>query len=542
MNEDHTETAPSYLAEPSVQYLAQILNDIAGGNILVPRFQRGIVWDDDQRLELLRSIYSGTPIGSIMVWRTTNTKLETFSHIGSHSLPQSPTPTPGAPRQYLLDGLQRMSTLFGALIPSKTEFSDIPSNSRINWNIYFDLSEQEFTLFRGRGGECALDHWVPTSALLDSVQLLRFQRKLSSLDNKGDELIVRTDRLANAFRNYKIPVIPIVTNNLEDVTKAFQRINSQGTAMSDVHMVGALTYSPDFDLQSELDDAKQELAEVGWENLDRKYILATVRTFENLEISSPNAEQLSKTLKNKPSLIKDAVSAIKRAAGFLKERCNIPSPAFVPYSYQSVLLADVLRNLPNELPTSISRNLESWFWVTTYTSYFLGARSKEIRTALESVRAIAHGQNFELTNRTPKSVERLPERFDFHGARAKAIALLLARLGPRLINGTLINIDDCFAMHGGAALVQFWRSDTKSAGIVGGPENRLIYPPERWGSDRLALDLLDFDEGFLKSHALSADALTMYRSGRFTDFQKIRRNIIEVHEKQFVEDLGIEYD
>ncbi len=47
-------SAPYYQSEPQIQYLYQLLRDIARGELRIPRFQRPFIWDNEQRLELWR--------------------------------------------------------------------------------------------------------------------------------------------------------------------------------------------------------------------------------------------------------------------------------------------------------------------------------------------------------------------------------------------------------------------------------------------------------------------------------------------------------
>jgi uncharacterized protein with ParB-like and HNH nuclease domain len=102
---------PSYLRKPQIQYLYQLLDDIQNGTLFVPKFQHCLVWNNKQRLELLRSIKEEMPIGSIIVWRTSQHRLATFDKLGGRPLPK---PT-AVHTTYLLDGHQRLSTLFSAL-------------------------------------------------------------------------------------------------------------------------------------------------------------------------------------------------------------------------------------------------------------------------------------------------------------------------------------------------------------------------------------------------------------------------------------------
>lgn len=56
--------------KPDVQRIEVLASRILDGDILLPKFQRAFVWDRGQILELLDSIMSNYPIGSVLLWLT----------------------------------------------------------------------------------------------------------------------------------------------------------------------------------------------------------------------------------------------------------------------------------------------------------------------------------------------------------------------------------------------------------------------------------------------------------------------------------------
>lgn len=535
---------PSYLSEPQVQYLSRLIEEVRDGNLLIPKFQREFIWKSEQRLELLRSVKEGIPIGSLLVWRTSQVELKTFTTLGGFNMPPPPQPTPGAPRQYLLDGHQRLSTLFGALnsipreakiAPPKELLTDVPPQ------YFYDLEKQDFVLPRPSD----VSSWdlfrpvlLPTSILFDSIALLKFQRGL-----KDNALVERVDALSNVFRNYKIPIVPLVTDNLEDATKAFQRINSSGTPMSDFHMVAALTYKgEEFDLAALMEQAQEELTEIGWDSLDEKYILATIRAHKGLPVASPNAEATSKALRKNPELVKEATLNLKSAANFLRDDCGLPSPQMLPYSFQAVVLAEAFRETPK--PSSAARSeLLKWFWRTSYTAYFLGARDKEMNNALRDTHKLAKGERLEGTDGFQVKIEPLPSRHDFRNARSKTFLLRLADLSPLGYDGQPFDAKACLASHGPRAAIQLLAPRESDLPGYSGPENRFLVQPEKAHAFR---DCLMKGPGVpsaavLASHALDADTVVVLRRKDFQQFLQMRRRRLLEIEADFVKNLGLVY-
>ena len=88
--------------------IRKIVNKIVEGEIRIPAFQRDFVWEPKQIAFLLDSIYKEIPIGAIFLWKT-NEILETDKNLGQFLLPQ---PKKDYPVQYVLDGQQRITSLF----------------------------------------------------------------------------------------------------------------------------------------------------------------------------------------------------------------------------------------------------------------------------------------------------------------------------------------------------------------------------------------------------------------------------------------------
>src|SRR5262249_43289536 len=96
---------------PSSPRIASLLSDVAKGNIKIPVFQREYVWTDEQIMSLLDSIYRGYPVGSLLLWATKE-RLKHERNVGGFQLPETPE---DSPVNYVLDGQQRLTTLYGVI-------------------------------------------------------------------------------------------------------------------------------------------------------------------------------------------------------------------------------------------------------------------------------------------------------------------------------------------------------------------------------------------------------------------------------------------
>ena len=86
----------------------ELFQGIESGSIKIPKFQRDFVWSKEQIAALIDSLLKGYPVGSFTYWETTD-ELRHVRDIGNHQLPNV---RPGHPVFYVLDGQQRITSLF----------------------------------------------------------------------------------------------------------------------------------------------------------------------------------------------------------------------------------------------------------------------------------------------------------------------------------------------------------------------------------------------------------------------------------------------
>ena len=113
--------------------LDEILKDVSTGKIQLPDFQREWKWDDDRIASLLASISLGYPIGVVMLLQ-----------VGGDSVRFAPKPLAGAgangtPELLLLDGQQRMTSLFQALASRRPVETTDPRGKRLQRWYYVDI-------------------------------------------------------------------------------------------------------------------------------------------------------------------------------------------------------------------------------------------------------------------------------------------------------------------------------------------------------------------------------------------------------------------
>lgn len=521
-----------FFSDPHVQYVSQVIEEVLSGNLQIPRFQRPYVWDWDQRLNLLRSIQLGIPMGAIMIWRTSIEALNTFDSFGTVRFKQ---PQPTGPRQYLLDGVQRLSTLVSALTPPGDLIDEIDPNTKYfveeeERSAFFDLEANDFVSIKINQ---ASSRHMPLHVLSHSVALLRFQRNLGG--PHVDKWIANSDAVARAFREYKVPVIPIVTDDIGLASQTFQRINSAGQQMSEKHMLHALTFSTSFDFTSALDQFRESLDDIGWSEIDDDLMLRLLKVSMQLDMYKANVDDVSVGIRKRPKLFLELTQAVRDAAKFFLEELAMPSPEFVPYAVQVIGVVEAFR-VANKNSISVPKvGLVDWIWLTTYLEYFTGLSGDKVTRQINFIRSSVDNGDWNLNHLGLPSLVVVAEksRFDYRSARSRSFMILLANVADEESSGVG---SELLHMYGRAAVVPgIPRDRFKNKNIYSSPGNRFLVAPTE--IDRFRKTLFSKpDSDFMNFHGI-VEGADLLLQGKFDEFVAARSEHLLDKEMERIEHL-----
>ncbi|MBW4539778.1 MAG: DUF262 domain-containing protein [Myxacorys chilensis ATA2-1-KO14] len=170
--------------------IRQLLDSVSSGGIRIPAFQRGFVWEMDKVAYLMDSIYKRYPFGSLLFWRT-KSKLAIEKKLGQFELPE---PREDYPIDYVLDGQQRLTSMFSVF---QTELE--PSIDSGWLKIYFDLeadeSVQESQFLALQDDQVIPQRHFPLSVLFDSV---KYRGATDKFDNEQIIAVLNRVRYSNS--------------------------------------------------------------------------------------------------------------------------------------------------------------------------------------------------------------------------------------------------------------------------------------------------------------------------------------------------------
>jgi len=199
-----------------------ILDQIDLGSIALPEFQRGYVWNRKQVRELMHSLYHRYPVGSLLVWVT---ETETADARGDGKL------QPGIIK-LLLDGQQRITTLYGLVRRKPPEFFD--GNEKAFTGLYFNIDEEIFEFYLPLKMK---DNpmWINVTDILKGG-IGPYIKKLTEIPDCVPEMTKYIDRINNIFniKEIDLHIEEVVGKDktVDVVVDVFNKVNSGGTKLS----------------------------------------------------------------------------------------------------------------------------------------------------------------------------------------------------------------------------------------------------------------------------------------------------------------------
>lgn len=413
---------------PSNPRIASLLADVAKGNIKIPVFQREFVWKDDQIISLLDSIYQGYPVGSLLLW-STKERLKHERNIGGFRLPLTPE---DYPVQYVLDGQQRLSTLYGVFN------SDAPTDDPElagRFNIAFLPDSREFVHSSVADPKTS----IALRSILDTTKLLPELQRFSTEDQK----IIAG--LTERFKDYEFPVVTIKDRTNQEVCRVFQRINSSGTTLSTLELLAAWTWSDQFDLRNEIQSLLDRLADKGYEELERSEVM---RCLAAVVTDGVDGDALVDV---KPEDLVAGMSKLKQAMlaaiDFLESEFRIKNIVFVPFPIMVVPLVRFFA--ANLKPTADQRkSLRKWFWHCAFTQRYKAGTNRLVMEDLVKMLELASGKVVFDKLSSAVDPETFQKTWRINSTAAKAAICLLAQLDPKsFLTGAPVDLSDALSAY-----------------------------------------------------------------------------------------------
>jgi uncharacterized protein with ParB-like and HNH nuclease domain len=525
-----------------VRRLIHYIEDITKGLIQVPEFQRDFVWEYENKKDLFDSIKRGYPIGSILFWRPDDESFGRNSEMGPFKIPE-----PNGEYMFILDGFQRLSTLFGCLINPTSDKTKLPINEekwRKEFNICYDLEKEEFFIPRSLKLEF---YQVHVYDLIDTRSSFKFQRDLFNLDINEERIQIYSDRyekLGTTLIDYQLPSIDIYGGKIDEAVEIFSRVNSTGTSISPDWMISALTYNKDknFRLGSVIDKLYDDLSIFNFTqnfSIKRELIFNCItNSFGKAYFDQSNRiEDLAKRDDFIPTTLK-TIESIKKAVQFLFEELLVLNGRLLPYGPQLIFITDFFNIIKNPTQEQIEQ-LKKWFWITTYSGYFTMYSLSKVREAYNVFQKFLREETddpiFNDKPEIPFSVSEFPNKIYMGSVRAKALVLYLLNYSNNFQRIDLDNSD--------GLILSFLFHDSKDEKGNFLPESVVpMIENEETRRYKKMKDVSDLLANFTykdSKYLISDEMVLSFKAGNVKEVLRLRKDEIIKKESLFAHSLGL---
>jgi hypothetical protein len=419
------------LPEPIPKQFSTLINDIESGRLKIPQFQRNFVWEIKKSANLLDSIIKGYPIGTFIFWKTKE-RLRSIRNIGNLDLPE---PERGDFVNYVLDGQQRITSLFAAL----KGLTVLRNGKEEDFSkIFVDLTakEDEKIVTVDVEDENSSDFIKLTDLLYGGLTLLSKYPK---------EYHKKLEEYKKRIEAYNYSVIQVNNVPIDVATEIFTRINVGGKPLSLFEIMVAKTFDVEsnFDLAEKFNELIERLKLVNYETISDATVLQTVSILLKKECKRKVILKLDK--QEFINIWNDAIDSIEKAVEYFRNFYRIPVSQLLPYNALIVPFAYFFYHHKDKPTGDKQRYLQDFFWRCALSGRYSSAVESKLAQDIKRIDKILNNElpKYDWPIDTSKSF--LIDNGWFSAGRSyiKAILCILAYHQPKsFIDNSIVNISN----------------------------------------------------------------------------------------------------
>ena len=423
---------PLQLPQHQPYDFSALISAIETGQVKIPQFQRDFVWTVQKSAGLIDSIVKGYPIGTFIFWRTKE-RLRSVRNIGGQVLPE---PADGESVDYVLDGQQRLTSLFASL-RGIILFKEDGKESDFS-KIFIDLAAQEsdqivITDIEGR----------VEKELISIVNLLTGGLKL--LGSYPDKYHDKLDTYKNRISSYQYSVIQVKDAPIDIATEIFTRINVGGKPLSLFEIMVAKTYDHErqFDLAEKFQELVDSLKPFNYETISDATVLQTISIVLTKECKRKVVLKLEK--EDFIDAWDRSVDAIQRTVEYFRNYYRIPVSQLLPYNALIVPFSYFFFYHKDKPTGDKQRFLEDFFWRCALSGRYSSAVESKLSQDIKRIdKILVDGlPSYDWSVDTSESFIKDNGWFSAARSYVKSILCIYAYAQPKSFNdNSIVNISN----------------------------------------------------------------------------------------------------
>lgn len=418
--------------------LSQLLGEMANSNLQVPRFQREFVWPITKTRALLDSMYKEFPIGTFFLWKAPPGSPHLIRPLTELGIKP---PESGAQVSYILDGQQRLTSLYAVVNGTKIGARnyglisiDLETATRFAENV-----EEGF-------GDDIFVYRTPDQQRFVAVQDLVGVQNMSLFSTIPAKWQTAFIKAYQIFQTYPFSVVWIQEQTLADAIDIFQRINQAGKRLSRYDLVCANVWTDEFDFRKRVALQNEKFADAKFGALHETIFTQTFALI--LKDNCTTAGELGLDTTSIRSAWDKTIRALELAVNFAYSNLGVKHVDFLPYRGILPVLAYFYYHAPSPALTAAQRDmLWQWFWRVSLSERYSSTSPSRMAEDAQKLRASINGNQaiFNYPSKvTPESVQRTKMTSTTSALRNAFLCMLALRNPLNLKDGSPVNLADDF--------------------------------------------------------------------------------------------------
>lgn len=356
--------------------IQKIFNELENGNMKIPRFQRGYVWERSKIVKLLNSILEEHPIGSFFIWEA-DVKYRNFcreiEELGFQQKPEA------SKFKFIIDGQQRITSLYVALMGKQL--------GGVNYaTICFNLDRKRFHIPTLKTEANNIPAWkIFNQSELSAIQMEYVKRDPVT----GVHYMGIMNECKRILDNYPISLIKTLNVELDEAVTIFENINQGGKRLSLFDLVHASVWSTNFDLRELISAFNEEGAVKIFGKLSSETFTQSLSL--NIHNNCQKANQLNLTTQACQRVWDRTLECLRLSIDLVKtygaERVDI-----LPYeSLLPIIQYYYFKTKKNSVDNNHQQLINTWYWTTIFSRRYSSSTLTRMKEDADWISRIIEG-------------------------------------------------------------------------------------------------------------------------------------------------------